>query len=44
MSGPNRAAIEYERKVVGQDKAYITGGTGFPDVASRNNCLAVDFY
>lgn len=44
MSGPNKAAIEYERKVVGQDKAYITGGTGVPDVASRNKCLAVDFY
>ena len=24
---------------VGQDKAYITGGTGVPDVASRNQCF-----
>ena len=44
MSGPNGAAIEYERRVVGQRKAYITGGTGTPDVASLNQRLAVDFY
>ena len=44
MGGPNQAAIEYERKVVGQEKAYITGGTGVPDVASKNQVLAVEFY
>ena len=44
MSGPNQAAIDYERKVVGQKRAYITGGTGTDDVASKNKCLAVDFY
>ena len=44
MGGPNQAAIEYEKKVVGQEKAYITGGTGVPDVASHNQVLAVDFY
>lgn len=44
MSGPNKEAIEYERKVVGQGKAYITGGMGTPDVASKNQRLAVNFY
>ena len=44
MSGPNQAAIDYERKVVGQKKAYITGGTGTDDIASSNKRLAVDFY
>ena len=44
MAGPNQAAIEYERKVVGQKKAYITGGTGTDDVASKDKSLAVDFY
>ena len=43
-SGPNQAAIEYERKVVGQKKAYITGGTGTDDVASKNNRFEVDFF
>ena len=44
MAGPNHAAVEYEQKVVGQHKAYIVGGTGTPDVASRNQCLAVTFF
>lgn len=44
MGGPNRAAIDYLNKVVGQRKAYIVGGTGVPDVASKNNCLAVMMY
>ena len=44
MGGPNQAAIEYERRVVGQKHAYITGGTGTDDVGSRNKRLAVDFY
>ena len=43
-AGPNKAAIEYLDRVVGQKKAYITGGTGTDDVASRNKCLAVDMY
>lgn len=44
MGGPNKAAIDYLNKVVGQRKAYIVGGTGVPDVASRNNRLAVTMY
>jgi len=44
MSGPNQAAIDYENQVVGQQHAYITGGTGTDDVASSNNCFAVTFY
>lgn len=44
MGGPNQAAVEYERKVLGEGKAYVTGGTGVPDVASRNQVLAVTFY
>ena len=44
LGGPNQAAIGYLYKVLGHGKAYITGGTGVPDVASRNNCLAVTFY
>ncbi len=43
MSGPNQAAIDYETQVVGQQHAYITGGTGTDDVASSNNCFAVSF-
>ncbi|MCJ1317936.1 hypothetical protein MMC15_003263 [Xylographa vitiligo] len=42
--GPNQAAIDYLNQVVGQQKAYIVGGTGTDDVASSNTCLAVDFY
>ncbi|KAL8741465.1 MAG: hypothetical protein Q9190_005929 [Brigantiaea leucoxantha] len=44
MSGPNQAAIDYEMRVVRQERAYIVGGTGVPDVASSNQVLAVDFY
>jgi len=44
MSGPNQAAIDYENQMVGQQHAYITGGTGTDDVASSNNCFAVTFY
>ncbi len=44
MAGPNEAAVKWLEKEVGQKKAYITGGTGTDDVASRNKCLAVDFY
>ncbi|KAL9046065.1 MAG: hypothetical protein Q9214_001007 [Letrouitia sp. 1 TL-2023] len=44
MSGPNQAAIDYELQVVRQERAYIVGGTGVPDVASSNRALAVDFY
>ncbi|KAI4234941.1 MAG: hypothetical protein L6R40_006609 [Gallowayella cf. fulva] len=42
--GPNQAAIEWENEQVGQRRAYIVGGTGTDDVASANNCFAVDFY
>lgn len=44
MAGPNEAAAEYELKVVGQSKAYIKGGTGTEDVASKNQRLAVEFF
>ena len=44
MAPANHAAAEYELKVVGQRNAYIVGGMGTPDVASRNQCLAVNFY
>lgn len=44
MTEPNQAAIDYENRVVGQQHAYITGGTGTDDVASGNNCIAVTFY
>ena len=43
-SGPNKAAIDWENQQVGQRFAYITGGTGVPDVASANQCLQFDFY
>ncbi|KAJ6477197.1 hypothetical protein C8R47DRAFT_1141059 [Mycena vitilis] len=44
MAGPNQAAIDYLNNAVGQQKAYITGGTGTPDIASHNQQLAVVFY
>ena len=44
MGGPNQAATDYEKKVLGEGKAYITGGTGVPDVASHNQVMAVTFY
>ncbi|KAK6821824.1 hypothetical protein PG987_014649 [Apiospora arundinis] len=40
----NQAAIDYEYKVLGHGKAYIKGGTGVPDIASKNNCLHFTFY
>ncbi|KAH6671940.1 hypothetical protein B0J14DRAFT_484099 [Halenospora varia] len=42
--GPNQATIDYLNRVVGQRKAYILGGSGTDDVASSNQCLAVDMY
>ncbi|KAI1801360.1 hypothetical protein F4811DRAFT_534948 [Daldinia bambusicola] len=43
--GPgNQAAIDWEYKKLGSSKAYIKGGTGVPDVASKNNCLHFTFY
>ncbi|KAH6645065.1 hypothetical protein BKA67DRAFT_542050 [Truncatella angustata] len=42
--GPNQATIDYLTNTLGQGKVYILGGTGVPDVASKNNCLAVTFY
>jgi hypothetical protein len=42
--GPNKAAIDYLNRVVGQQRAYILGGTGVPDVASKNRRLAVVMY
>jgi hypothetical protein len=42
--GGNQAAVDYEYKVLGHGKAYIKGGAGVPDVASKNNCLYFTFY
>jgi len=44
LGGPNQAAIKWLEEKVGQKKAYIVGGTGVPDVASKNQQLAFDFY
>jgi len=44
MGGPNQKAVEWLRGELGVGKAYITGGTGVPDVASRNRVLAVDMF
>lgn len=44
LGGPNQAAIKWLNEKVGQKKAYIVGGTGTPDVASKNQELAIDFY
>ena len=44
LGGPNKAAAEYEQKVVGQKHAYILGGTGTDDVASANGRFDVEFY
>ena len=44
LGGPNKAAIEYEQKVVGQKSVYITGGEGTNVVNSRNKRMAVDMY
>ena len=44
LGGPNKAAIEYEQKVVGQKSVYITGGEGTNVVNSKNKRLAVDMY
>ena len=43
-SGPNQTAIDWENQRVGQQKAYIVGGSGTTVVQSSNKCLAVDFY
>ena len=43
MGGPNQAAIDIQKSANGA-RTYVTGGTGVPDVASRNNRFAVDFY
>lgn len=42
--GPNQAAIQYLQTAVGQSNAYITGGTGVPDIMSTNNQFDVVFY
>ncbi|KAK4188885.1 hypothetical protein QBC35DRAFT_495038 [Podospora australis] len=44
MGGPNKAAIDYLNRVVGQKRAYILGGSGTPDVASKDRRMAVVFY
>ncbi|KAK6956652.1 hypothetical protein Daesc_001931 [Daldinia eschscholtzii] len=44
-NGPgNQAAIDWEYQKLGSSKAYIKGGSGVPDVASKNNCLHFTFY
>lgn len=42
LGGPNQAAINAQQAI--KTRAYVTGGTGVPDVASANRRLAVDFY
>ncbi|KAL9620732.1 MAG: hypothetical protein Q9160_004745 [Pyrenula sp. 1 TL-2023] len=44
MGGPNQAAIKWEQEQVGQKKAYIVGGTGTDDVASKNGRFEVEFF
>lgn len=44
MGGKNQAAIDYEKKVVGQTKAYIEGGAGTHVVSSKNKILIIEFY
>lgn len=44
LGGKNQAAIDYEKKVVGQKKAYIVGGKGTDVVNSKDKRLAVEFY
>ena len=41
---PNKAASDYEMEVVGQQNAYILGGSGTTVARSENNCFAVDMY
>jgi len=40
----NQETIKHLQDAVGQDNAYIVGGTGTRDIASDNNCLSVIFY
>lgn len=43
--GPgNQAATDWEYKQLGSTRAYIKGGSGVPDVASKNNCLHFTFF
>lgn len=44
MGGKNQAAIDYEKQVVGQKKAYIEGGSGTDVVNSKNKILVIEFY
>ncbi|KAK6063536.1 hypothetical protein SCUP234_13362 [Seiridium cupressi] len=44
-TGPgNQTAVDWEYKQLGHGKAYIKGGTGVPDIASKNNLLHFTFY
>lgn len=42
--GPNKAASDHEMAVVGQQNAYVLGGSGTTVVRSENNRFAVDMY
>lgn len=42
LGGPNQAAIKCQQDRIGKT-AYVTGGTGVPDVASKNRRLIVEF-
>jgi hypothetical protein len=42
LGGPNQAAIDAQQRRIGS-LVYVTGGTGIPDVASKNRRLAVEF-
>lgn len=43
MGPPNKAAIDYQRPLIGKT-TYVVGGTGVPDVAARNHRFSVDFH
>lgn len=44
MGGPNQKAVEWLHGELGSGKAYVVGGTGVPDVGSRNRVLAVEMF
>jgi len=44
LAGYNADAVSYLQEVVGQEKAYIIGGTGVPDIADETNHFDIVFY
>jgi hypothetical protein len=43
MAGPNQEAVKFLSSQIDSSKAYILGGTGVQDVASKNQALNVTF-